>query len=204
MGRVNRLYIFGSICILIGTLLFAKNIFCDYKAGKEVEKISMQINKEKQINNSENQDLNIDYRFEYKKNSYMEMPTKNADNNDYLGYLDIPTLKLHLPILSDWTYNKIRKAPARYKGSVYLDDMVIMAHNYKSHFGNIHRLEIGDTVKFQDMDENIFWYKVFDVDVIEPDVKELEKGDWDLMLFTCTLGGAKRIAVKLKRDKNMI
>lgn len=90
----------------------------------------------------------------------MEMPKVIIDGNEYIGYLIIPSLGLELPVLSSWSYPKIRIAPARYEGSVYLNNMILLAHNYRAHFGKIHLLDTGDLVQFKDMDNNLFDFAV--------------------------------------------
>ena len=54
---------------------------------------------------------------------------------------------------------------------------------------------------FTDVDGNIFRYTVADLEQLEgTDVKEMEAGDWDLTLFTCTLGGQYRVTVRCVRE----
>ena len=80
--------------------------------------------------------------------------------------------------------------------------MIILAHNYKAHFGYLYKLDRGDMVEFVDMDNNHFIYKVEEVEKINGDkMKELLSGDWDLTLFTCTLGGKSRVVVRCKIQK---
>ena len=71
----------------------------------------------------------------------MEMPTTEVDGNAYIGYLEIPSLEISLPVLSDWSYPKLKLAPCRYAGSVYLNNLIIAAHNYPAHFGTLDSLE---------------------------------------------------------------
>jgi len=129
-----------------------------------------------------------------------EMPTMEIDGHEYIGYLEIPTISISLPVMSDWSYPKLRIAPCRYWGSAYDDSMVIMAHNYDCHFGRISSLEIGAPVQFIDADGNIFRYMVAAHEQLENvDVQQMLEESWDLTLFTCTYGGAKRVTVRLTR-----
>ena len=114
--------------------------------------------------------------------------------------LKIPAFGLELPVLSQWSYPNLRIAPCRYQGSAYTDDLVIAAHNYTSHFGNLKNLQEGDTVILTDMDDNVFTYKVALRETLMPTaVEEMSSGDWDLTLFTCTLGGSYRVTVRCER-----
>ena len=129
-----------------------------------------------------------------------EMPTMEIDGNEYIGYLEIPTIGITLPVMSDWSYPQLRVAPCRYWGSAYDDSLVIMAHNYDRHFGRIATLEIGDPVQFVDCDGNIFRYVVASHEQLERyDVQEMLTESWDLTIFTCTYGGASRVTVRLIR-----
>lgn len=137
---------------------------------------------------------------DYITNPHKEMPVQSIDGQDYIGILEIPSYELHLPIISEWSYRRLKIAPCRYHGSAYTDDLVIAAHNYKSHFGNLQNLKEGDTVIFTDMDGNIFHYQVVEREILAPtDIQAMEAGDWNLTLFTCTIGGADRVTVRCDR-----
>ena len=127
----------------------------------------------------------------------MEMPTKEIDGETYIGVVEIPSLELSLPVMSDWSYPQLKKAPCRYVGSVYSHDVVICGHNYDRHFGRLKDLAVGDEVRFTDMDGNEFSYTVEELEVLRPTaVEEMTVGDWELTLFTCTLDGKSRVAVR--------
>lgn len=134
-------------------------------------------------------------------NPQMDMPTQEVDEYEYIGRIDIPVLELSLPVMESWSYPKLKVAPCRYRGSAYLDDLIIAAHNYDRHFGRINTLLPGDEVIFTDTDGNIFNYTVSELEQLNPtDVREMISGDWDLTLFTCTLGGQYRVTVRCVRD----
>lgn len=136
----------------------------------------------------------------YIQNPQMEMPVQNLQGYDYIGILRIPSLSLELPIMSQWSYKQLKIAPCRYTGSVYQDNMTICAHNYAKHFGGLKNLHIGDEVSFTDMDGNEFAYRVTELETLQPsDVDSMTAGDWDLTLFTCTIGGKNRVTVRCER-----
>lgn len=125
-----------------------------------------------------------------------EMTEVEIDGNLYIGYISIPALNMELPIMSNWSYAQLRIAPCRYNGSIRGEDLVLMAHNYKSHFGPISRLELGDEVFFTDMDGKTASYAVVGKDILDPSAVEvMTAGEYDLTLFTCTYGGASRVTV---------
>ena len=135
----------------------------------------------------------------------MEMPTQEIDGVDYIGTIDLPTLGLCFPVVSDWDYAKLQVSPCRYSGSAYFDDMVICAHNYRDHFSTLKNLRLDDELTFTDVDGNVFRYRVLEIETLQPqEVDRMRTGDWDLTLFTCTVGGRSRVTVRCERmDKNM-
>lgn len=129
-----------------------------------------------------------------------DMPTETVNGRDYIGKLSLPTLGMELPVQSEWSYENLKASPCRYSGSAYLDNLVLAAHNYVRHFGPIRRLHIGDEVSFMDVEGNLFVYKVAEVETLQPNaVEEMISGEWDLTLFTCTLGGQTRVTVRCER-----
>ena len=134
---------------------------------------------------------------DYILNPNMEMPVQTIDGRAYIGILKIPALELELPIISEWSYPNLKVSPCRYAGSVYTNDLVIAAHNYEPHFGNVKNLSEGDTITFTDMDGNVFTYVVAAKETLPPAAgKEMTSGDWPLTLFTCTLSGSARVTIR--------
>lgn len=130
----------------------------------------------------------------------MEMPVKTVDGVDYIGVIAVPSLSLELPVASEWSYERLKTSPCRYSGSVYSGDMVLCAHNYSSHFGQIKTLKPGDAVVFTDVDGNVYNYEVAELETLQPAAgDEMKSGEWDLTLFTCTIGGQTRVTVRCDR-----
>ena len=84
-----------------------------------------------------------------------EMPAVEVDGSRYIGVLEVPSLGLELPVMETWSYPNLRVAPCRYSGSAYQDDMIVAAHNYKTHFGQLKELRPGDEVRFTDTEGNV-------------------------------------------------
>ena len=140
---------------------------------------------------------------DYLLNPDMEMPTENINGIDYIGILRIPALELELPVISEWSYPRLKIAPCRYTGSAYQDDLIIAAHNYNSHFGNLKNLREGDTATLTDMDGNVFTYEMAELEILQPtDIEGMDSGEWDLPLFTCTIGGSSRVTARFERVEN--
>ena len=125
-----------------------------------------------------------------------EMPVIEIDGYDYIGVLQIPSLDLTLPVISDWSYPALQIAPCRYEGSAY-GGMVIAGHNFDSHFGTLSRLEPGDEIRFVDLSGHTFTYAVAETEVLDATaIDQMVNGGWDLTLFTCTLSGETRFTVR--------
>ncbi len=143
------------------------------------------------------EDLEEAFIPDYVLNPEMAMPEETIDGRNYIGVLDIPALDLSFPIISGWSYDALQIAPCRYSGSAYLDNLVIAGHNYRSHFASLPQLQPGDSVTFTDMDGNVFSYEVSSLETLSPyAISDMTSGDWDLTLFTCTVGGQSRLAIR--------
>lgn len=130
-----------------------------------------------------------------------EMETIRVDGYDCIGILSVPVLELELPILADWSYKKLKKAPCHYYGSYNEADFVIAAHNYKSHFGRLSELQAGDLVIFTDVHGNVHSYEVVLLETLPPTAtQEMIASGFALSLYTCTPGGGNRVTVRCNRQ----
>ena len=125
------------------------------------------------------------------------MPTISVDGYDCIGILSIPVLELELPVLTDWSYQKLKKAPCLYYGSYYEKDFVIAAHNYASYFGKLPQLQPGDLVIFTDVLGVDRYYTVTLMETLPKEAtQEMITSGFDLSLYTCTPGGASRVTAR--------
>lgn len=129
-----------------------------------------------------------------------EDPVVEIDGSQYIGIISIPCLNVELPVMKDWSYPKLRRAPCRYQGSAATGDLIIAAHNFRSHFGNIQSLNSGDQIVFLNANGDKYIYEVIQTDMVGGrDIPAMLAGSqegWDLTLFTCTLSGQTRVAVR--------
>ena len=131
-----------------------------------------------------------------------ELTIVNIDGNDYIGYISIPAFELELPIMADWSMEKLQTAPCLQYGSPLTNDAVIAGHNYKQHFRALHEIEAGETVTFTDMNGYCIEYAVQEVKTIDPrSVYEVIGSEYDLILYTCTIGGQSRVIACCDRVK---
>lgn len=191
----------GLLLIAAALLLTAYNIFSAKMAGEKAEVALQTLKADIQTIEEESVDIvTADNRPLYEQYPDMEMPLVEIDGETYIGILSLPSLGVELPVKGDFSYKALLSAPCRYYGSVYLNNMIICAHNYNSHFGRLKNLQGGDRVSFTDGDGNQFLYSVAEiVQVNGSDVDAMKNGEWDLTLFTCTLNGRERVAVRLDK-----
>jgi len=194
----------GTILILLGTLLLAGalgllgyNQWDNGRAQKAAAQVLDQL--ETTLDEQENHlQLLVPTQVD---DTAREMTVTAIDGWDYIGYLSVPSIGLALPVMSEWSYPKLKISPCRQFGSSRTDDLVIAAHNYESHFGKIGTLALGDEVRFTDMDGIENHYTVSAIEVHDPtDVEAVEHSGHDLVLYTCTYGGKTRIVVFCDRS----
>ena len=121
------------------------------------------------------------------------------DDEQVDGLLSIPAIELEMAVIDNWSEQNLKRSICRYYGSSSTNDLVIAGHNYKSGFGKLKHLSVGDSVYFTDMSGNVQAYEVAVIEVISgTDVPSMIKDGWDLSLFTCTYGGVDRLTVRCR------
>lgn len=122
------------------------------------------------------------------------------DGSYYCGIVTIPALDIELPVADSWSYSALTVSPCRYSGSVDGGDLIIAAHNFGSHFGRIGELNSRDEIIFTDTNGTDHRFEVVFTEYIDGyDVEEMFGGnseEWDITIFTCTLSGKSRVAVR--------
>lgn len=187
------LIVIGSVLILAAFSLVGYNIWDDHRAQTAIDSVLDQISLKVP------DDVAVP---DYLLDPTHEMPSMEIEGYLYIGKLSVPSLALELPVMETWDYERMKIAPCRYAGTAYLNNLVICAHNYASHFGRLKNLLPGDRVTFTDMDGNMFFYEVAEVQTLaSTSVEEMKSGGWDLTLFTCTFDGQARVTVRCSQVK---
>ena len=107
-----------------------------------------------------------------------------------------------MPVLTEWSYAKLKIAPCHYYGTYYETDFVIAAHNYQSHFGRLSQLKPKDLVLFTDASNTIHCYEVVLIETLPGNAtEEMITSGFDLSLYTCTSGGSNRVTVRCNAVK---
>lgn len=181
----------GAVLILAALLLFLYNRSEDRRAGQEAESLLEDVRSSMAADTDPEPQEELAEEITY----------------DYAGVIVIPDLSLELPVIDQWSYARLKVAPCRQSGAAADGDLVIAAHNYKSHFGYLDRLEPGASVIFTDMEGTVYRYAVEEIRQLEPedaeDVSSVFSSEYPLVLYTCTPGGKARVAVFCQWDETI-
>ena len=189
--------VFGVCCVLLGIccLLAAVGLIA-YNRREEANAQNLSQNllqdvREQIPDKEQGEEVPVE------RDESQEMLTTPVKGYDCIGVLSIPVLELELPVLTDWSYAKLKIAPCHYFGSYYGKDFVIAAHNYQSHFGRLSELQTGDVILFTDVSGTVYAYEVVLLETLPAQAtEEMITSGFDLSLYTCTPGGASRVTVR--------
>lgn len=187
MNKLGKyLIILGVILIVISLSLFTFNNLEDYHASKNSFEVLEMIDDNKieeivtNVSNLTKQEENV----------------INVRGNDYIGIIEIPALNLELPIMSEFTYDKLKIAPCRYFGSIQTNDLVICGHSYLAHFGNLYKLQPKDIIIINDFHRQ-YIYEVEAIEILEAtDINNMLDSQFDLTLYTCTKDSLRRVTIR--------
>ena len=202
--------IFGILCMVIGAVLmtlalslFISNQKEDRRAAEAAQETLVTL--VEQIEEQHEETVSGNLQLPQGNNGHslqIQMSTMEVEGNTYVGFLSLPALGMELPIMADWNYELLQLAPCLYSGTTFTNDMVLMAHNFQSHFGRINELQLGDEIIFTDVTGGRLRYEVVAKDVLaSTEVEEMIEGAYDLTLFTCTYGGAERVTIRCNYAK---
>ena len=204
----------GMIWMIMGLLLLLATLFLtvyNIWDGKRAELASMEEELRLESYIPEAQEYEERMRIKAQQNSlnWDDSETEEdmiealvLDDDEYIGILEIPVLSLRLPVRLYETESGLKNSPCRMSGTIYGNDLVIAAHNYRKHFSQIKWMPMGSEVILRDVDGVIHRYTAESTEILNPDqVQEMMEGDWDLTMFTCTTGGQTRYAVRCKRKE---
>ena len=151
-------------------------------------------------------------RLYYSPNNDKDYSTTLPDNNkfDIIGIIEIKSLGLNYPILSNYSDEFLKIAPCRIAGPSpnEVGNLCIAAHNYNNStfFSKISLLNISDIITIYDISGNSIDYEVYEnKEVNFDDLNCLSQDNVDkkeLTLLTCNNSNAnKRIIIKAKEKE---
>lgn len=124
----------------------------------------------------------------------------NINGNNYIGVIYVPNLdNLTLPVIDKCTTSNLKVSVCRYNGTAENNNLIIAGHNYKYSFGKLSKLNVGSIVYFKNMEGITYKYKCKEILKLSPkSVYEMQTGNWDLTLFTCTFDNLKRLTLRFE------
>lgn len=189
----------GMILLLVGTILVCAALgmhllqkWQDDMAGQSANSLLQQLELNKSFVDTDGDTKNT----QQDKPEDSKMPQKEFLGYRLCGSLRIDSVSIHLPILNDWDYDMLKVAPCRYRGTISGENLIIMGHNYQSHFTPLHNISVGETVEFENTYGMVFRYKVAQIEYLKRSEGEKLDSHYPLTLFTCTPGGLERIVVR--------
>ena len=136
----------GSALVLAAVCLYVYDRLEDARAGAQAASAVSQLRQSQSIAAVSEAERPADSAeslptedAESKSESASETPASSIER-EYLGVLTIPALGLELPVQTEWSKANLKVSPCRQCGSTAGGDLVIAAHNYKSHFGRLSSL----------------------------------------------------------------
>lgn len=192
MNKGKLFIIVGVFLILISLTMTFYNKYEDFNAGKQAKAALDVFKSEVTVQNHIVESLTTE--------EVREMKTVNINGDEFIGTITIPVLNLELPVMSEYSYSRLKKAPCRYYGNLFTNDLIICAHAYETFFANLIKLKQNDLIVFTDVDGNNYAYEVLEIEILKPtDVDKMVNNEFDLTLYTCTSDNMNRVTVRCNR-----
>lgn len=199
-GKGMLLMSVGPLMILGGMGVLFYNNWDNTRAERAAQQVLAQIEQsaeQAKVQKPENEEKGEALPEEAEEEIDTTMSTIEVDGFTYIGEVAIPAIDISLPVMNSVTSEGLKIAPGRYEGNYKENSLIIAAHNYQRHFGNIRYLSPGDQVVFLDVDGTEYFYEVSEIETVGgKKVSKMSEGEWDLTLFTCTYGGRNRVTVR--------
>ena len=125
-----------------------------------------------------------------------QLPEKQYMGYTLIGSITVPSVGIQLPVLNDWSDQMLKVAPCRYQGSISGGNMIVMGHNYKTHFAPLRKVTVGAEVVFCNTAGREFRYKVAAIETMHRNEGYRLASEYPLTIFTCTPGGINRFVVR--------
>ena len=202
IGFVITIFLF--ICVLVNQWIAIREVGKVDKQGKtsfaSTENVNTknEIQNENKILNNENwtQDITANQTEESMLTTYKGYPV--------IAKLEIPKIDLETYVISEYSNQALGVSVTKFYGGNpnEVGNFCIAGHNYitKNMFHDLKKLSIGDTFSLIDKHQKEGMYKIYLVDIVEPDetqcLSQKTDGRIEVTLITCTTDSSKRIIVK--------
>lgn len=142
----------------------------------------------------------------YVNNNYVTVPLNS--NRDYfvIGAIEIPSIKINYPILSDTNDELLKISPCRFYGPFpnEVGNLCIAGHNYDNNqfFSNLYKLNIDDEIIIYDSSNSLIKYYIYDkYETNKNDTSctsQDTNGRKEITLVTCNNFNGNRLIIKAK------
>lgn len=194
------LFAIGAVLLCVALGIFLLQRWEDKMAGQMSHSLLQQLQLNKPVIDM-GEDTHNTQQEQQSSISDGKMPAKEILGYSLCGSLRIDSVGIHLPVLSDWDYDMLKVAPCRYQGGISDGNLIIMGHNYKSHFTPLHNIALGANVSFKNTVGKVFSYRVAEIVHLKRTDGENLPSEYPLTIFTCTPGGLERIVVRCELVK---
>jgi len=189
--RIFKFLLYISIVLIIGVISYLSYFF--YSTNKK-ENISQSLL------------TSFNLKRLYSKNDYTTVLLNSNENYIVIGTLEIPSIKISYPILSDINDELLKIAPCRFYGPYpnEIGNLCIAGHNYDDNrfFSNLHKLNIEDEINIYDFSNSLIKYYVYDKYETNKNDTSCTSQDTDgnkeITLVTCNNFNGNRLIIKAK------
>lgn len=153
-------------------------------------------------------DFNIQTLYSNTNGDYISSQITSNINDDLfvIGLIQIDSISIIYPILSNVTDEGLKISPCRFYGPMpnNIGNLCIAGHNYadNKHFGKLNLLDIDDIVKIYDLNGNMIEYKIYEITQISADdlscTNQNTNNTREITLITCNNLKGNRICIKAK------
>lgn len=132
--------------------------------------------------------------------------TSNGEKYTIIARLKIPSINIDMNVLSSTSNALLKISLNKYWGANpnEVGNMCIVGHNYENgtHFSNLSKVKLGDTIEIIDNNNITLKYTVYDTYIIDPYdtscTSQLTNGKTEITLITCHNSGKQRFVVKAR------
>ncbi|MBR5490611.1 MAG: sortase [Oscillospiraceae bacterium] len=189
------LVILGIAMLITGGTMYSRHLDKVASAERNTATLMDGLKRELELRHGKGSLPNVD-KDEEGEIIYPEMDTADYYGLAMIGIIRVPSCGVELPVLSDWSYNKLEYAPCRYSGNIYAGDLVLMGHNYTCHFKPLKKVALGAEVEFEDVNGIVWKYRVDAIDSIHRSDVDALPSEHELILFTCEEYGVYRFVAR--------
>ncbi len=141
------------------------------------------------------------------ENNYTTIPLNSNEDFFVIGSIEIPSIQINYPILSDVNNELLKISPCRFYGPYPNENgnLCIAAHNYDDNrfFSNLNKLNIGDKINIYDSNNSLISYYVYNkYETNKNDTSCTSQntyGKKEITLVTCNNLNGNRLIVKAKQ-----